>query len=162
MLRYDLPFRQRRRFGPPSADGAADRKGLFEAAAELRKQVSGPVYIGGHSYGGRQASILAVEEPETCDGLLLLSYPLHPPKRPDALRTGHFSQLHTAALFVQGAKDPFASAAEIQAAVQSIPAPSAISMVEDSGHDLSKGAFDVRHKIVLPFEQLMTRRNEPE
>ena len=158
VLRYDLPFRQQRRSGPPFGNGSADRAGLFEAATELSKLVSGGVYLGGHSYGGRQASILAVEAPGVCDGLLLLSYPLHPPKQPDALRTGHFGQLRKPILFVLGTNDPFASSCELQTAVQLIPAPVVISTIENGGHDLKKGSFDVQHKIVLPFCQLTTAR----
>ena len=96
VMRYDLPFRQKRPFGPPSPAGAqADRAGLEDAVASVRKLVSGPVYLGGHSYGGRQASMLATERPEVAAGLLLLSYPLHPPGRPERPRTAHFPALRT-------------------------------------------------------------------
>src|SRR5580704_12425594 len=64
VLRCDLPFRQRRPSGPPSPSGAAaDRAGLREAAAMLRRTVVGPVFLGGQSYGGRQATMLAADEP---------------------------------------------------------------------------------------------------
>ena len=73
----------------------------------LRGRVGGPVVLGGHSYGGRQATMLAAEEPGVAEALLLLSYPLHPPNKPAQLRTAHFPQLRTPALFVSGTKDPF-------------------------------------------------------
>jgi hypothetical protein len=69
----------------------------------MRGLVSGRVILGGHSYGGRQASMLAAEDGAIADALLLLSYPLHPPEK---LRTEHFGRLHTPTLFVQGAKRP--------------------------------------------------------
>src|SRR3954447_17853797 len=79
VLRCDLPFRQRRPSGPPSPAGAAaDRAGLREAVAALRSVVPGKVYLGGQSYGGRQATLLAAEEPALVSALLLFSYPLHP------------------------------------------------------------------------------------
>src|SRR5689334_11282162 len=82
VLRCDLPFRQHRPFGPPSPKLAAeDRAGLKAAVIAMRTLNAGKVYLGGHSYGGRQASMLAAEDPHCCDGLLLLSYPLHPPKK---------------------------------------------------------------------------------
>src|SRR5206468_8585106 len=82
VLRCDLPFRQARPSGPPSPGGsAADREGLRAAAFALRRMGARRVFLGGHSYGGRQASMLAASDPGVADGLLLLSYPLHPPRR---------------------------------------------------------------------------------
>src|SRR5579862_5759519 len=86
-LRYNLPYRQARPSGPPfPAQAANDRAGLAGAVAEMRAAVDGIVAIGGHSYGGRQATMLAAEQPGLVNALLLLSYPLHPPKKPDQLR----------------------------------------------------------------------------
>ena len=90
-LRCDLPFRQLRRSGAPFPAGAAqDREGLRNAVAALRKIVPGRVFLGGHSYGGRQASMLAASDPQVTPALLLLSYPLHPPQKTQQLRTAHF------------------------------------------------------------------------
>ncbi len=117
VLRFDLPFRQRRPFGPPVPGQAAeDRNGLVAALTCLRSIVSGRILLGGHSYGGRQASMLASHEPSISEGLVLLSYPLHPPKKPDQLRTAHFEQIKTPCLFVHGTKDPFGSIEEIREA----------------------------------------------
>jgi predicted alpha/beta-hydrolase family hydrolase len=144
VLRCDLAFRQRRPFGPPSpATGAADRAGLKEAVERVRGMVSGPVYLGGHSYGGRQASMLAAEEPGLAAGLLLLSYPLHPPDKPQQLRTAHFAALRTPAVFVQGTKDPFGTIDEMEAARALIPVSTQLLRVEGAGHDLKKGRFDL-------------------
>src|SRR5437764_7192428 len=64
-LRIDLPFRQRRPSGPPSPSGAAaDRAGLKAAIIALRGIVPAPIILGGQSYGGRQATMLAAEEPD--------------------------------------------------------------------------------------------------
>src|SRR5207244_11350832 len=83
VLRYDLPFRQASRTAPPRPAGAArDREGLRQAVAAMRLRLGGRVFLGGQSYGGRQASMLAAGEAGLVDGLLLLSYPLHPPARP--------------------------------------------------------------------------------
>src|SRR3989442_150564 len=110
VVRCGLPFRQARPTGPPrTADAELGRSGLRQAVLALRRTVSGRVFLGGHSYGGRQASMLSADEPRLAEGLLLLSYPLHPPRRPSGLRTAHFPTLHTRALFVHGARDPFGS-----------------------------------------------------
>jgi predicted alpha/beta-hydrolase family hydrolase len=144
VLRCDLAFRQRRPSGPPSpATAAADRAGLKDALARLRELAPGDLFLGGHSYGGRQASMLAAEEPGLAAGLLLLSYPLHPPDKPQQLRTAHFPALRTPALFVHGAKDPFGSPDELREAMAAIPAETRLIVVEGAGHDLKKGRFDL-------------------
>jgi predicted alpha/beta-hydrolase family hydrolase len=142
--RYDLPFRQKRSFGPPSPAGAAgDRAGLRHAVMEMRAVVKGRVFLGGHSYGGRQATMLAAEEPGLVEALLLLSYPLHPPGQPEKLRTGHFPALRTPAVFIHGTKDEFGSIEEMRAALGLIPAHVELVPVEGAGHDLKKGRFEV-------------------
>ena len=137
VLRCNLPYRQVRSFGPPGpGDATRDRAGLKNAVVEMRKQVQGRVFLGGHSYGGRQSSMLCAEEPELVPGLLLLSYPLHPPRRPEQQRTQHLPDLHTPTLFIQGTRDPFASIAELERALKMIPANTKLIPIEGAGHDL--------------------------
>jgi predicted alpha/beta-hydrolase family hydrolase len=140
VFRYDLPFRQARPTGPPSPGGAArDREGLRGAVQSMRASVAGRVFLGGHSYGGRQASILAADHPGLADALLLLSYPLHPPGRPAQLRTAHFGDLRTIGLFVHGSADPFGSLDELESARRLIPVRTALLTVDGTGHDLLRG-----------------------
>jgi hypothetical protein len=149
VLRIDLPFRQKKRFGPPHpATAVLDRSGLRDAVIAMRELVSGPVYLGGHSYGGRQASILASEDPDIVAALLLLSYPLHPPRKPEELRTGHFHKLRTPTLFVHGTADPFGTPEEMRAAVALIPAAKDLVFVDGAGHDLARGKFDTNALIL--------------
>lgn len=137
VLRCDLPFRQVRSFGPPGpGDAARDRAGLRNAVAALGKMVPGKLYLAGHSYGGRQASMLCAEQPDLAAGLVLLSYPLHPPRRPEQQRTQHLPDLRTPALFFHGTRDPFGSIEEMQRAIKMIPAPTKLIAVEGAGHDL--------------------------
>src|SRR5580698_2359967 len=118
VLRCDLPFRQARPHGPPPRGSAErDQEGLRVAIESMRRLVSGRLFLGGHSYGGRQASMLAAAEPGLVERLLLLSYPLHPPQRPAELRTAHFPNLQTPALFVSGVRDGFATTDELTAAL---------------------------------------------
>jgi len=137
VLRCDLPFRQERSYGPPRpGDAVKDRQGLKNACTALRKLVPGRIFLGGQSYGGRQATMLCAEESALADGLLLLSYPLHAPGRPDQLRTQHLPNLRVPSLFVHGTKDPFGSIPEIEAALKLIPAKVSLLPVENVGHDL--------------------------
>jgi uncharacterized protein len=137
VLRCNLPYRQARPFGPPGpGDTARDRAGLKNAIAKLRAMMSGRIFLGGHSYGGRQASMLCAEEPDVVAALLLLSYPLHPPRKPDQQRTQHLPDLRTPTLFVHGTRDPFGSIEELQRAIKMIPARTKLLPVEGAGHDL--------------------------
>ncbi|MGO8794245.1 MAG: alpha/beta fold hydrolase [Candidatus Sulfotelmatobacter sp.] len=141
VLRCDLPFRQDRSYGPPAPyEAKRDRAGLHNAAAALKNYAKEKVFLGGHSYGGRQASMLCAELSEDAReevaGLLLLSYPLHPPRKPEQLRTQHFFNLQTPALFVEGTHDPFGTIAEIEQALKLIPAKTKLLTVDGAGHDL--------------------------
>ena len=149
VLRCDLPFRQSRPSGPPPRGSAErDQAGLRAAVVAVRRETAGRIFLGGHSYGGRQASMLAAEGPSLVDALLLLSYPLHPPKRPDQLRTSHFSGLKTPALFVHGARDGFATSAEIEAALKLISAQTELLSVPSAGHEL----LSPRNHAELPLQ----------
>lgn len=144
VLRTDLAFRRNRAGGPPSpATGPADRAGLQAAVQAMRREVSGPVLLGGHSYGGRMATMLAAESPGLADGLLLLSYPLHPPGRPDKARTEHLPRLTTPCVFVHCTKDDFGSVEEMRSALALVPSCPALIVVEGAGHDLKRGKFDL-------------------
>jgi predicted alpha/beta-hydrolase family hydrolase len=137
VLRCDLPYRQVRPYGPPGpGDAARDRGGLKNAVAAVKKLVTGRIFLGGHSYGGRQSSMLCAETPNLAGGLLLLSYPLHPPRKPDQQRTQHLPDLRTPTLFVHGTRDPFGSIAELQQAMKMIPGKTKLLEVEGAGHDL--------------------------
>lgn len=156
VLRCDLPFRQHRPKGPPfPANAATDRAGLRQALELLRASVSGcrRVYLGGHSYGGRQASMLAASDGDLASGLLLLSYPLHPPRKPLDLRTAHFTQLATPSLFVHGSRDPFGSPEELRLAMALIPARNALLEISGSGHELlpRSASGDMPGQVVEAF-----------
>jgi uncharacterized protein len=161
VLRCDLPYRQSRSFGPPGpGDAARDRAGLKNALAALRKMSSGRLFLGGHSYGGRQSSMLCAEDPALVSALLLLSYPLHPPRKPEQQRTQHLPDLHTPTLFVQGTRDPFGSIAEIERGLKMIPTKTKLLSIDGAGHDLGfKGKArrqDLPQEIVSVFRTLIS------
>jgi uncharacterized protein len=150
VLRCDMAFRQHKAFGPPSpARSKDDRESLRDAVAAMRKRVAGPVILGGHSYGGRQATMLAAEDPGVAEALLLQSYPLHAPGKPAQLRTAHFPALRTPAVFVHGTKDPFGTIEEMRAALPLIPATTELVIAEGVGHDLGRGKFDIGKVVGL-------------
>ncbi len=142
VLRFDLPYRQQRPHGPPApAHAARDREGIRRAVEALRQFAAARVFLAGSSYGGRQATLLiaektSAENPKVADGMLLLSYPLHPPGKPQDLRTAHFPKLEAPAMFVHGTRDPFGSIEEMSAALRSIPSRHELVAVEGAPHGL--------------------------
>ncbi len=137
VLRCDLPFRQRRPHGPPSpSDAKHDQAGLRRAVELMKQKFAGRAFLAGVSYGGRQASMLVAEEPKLVEGLMLLSYPLHPPGRPAQLRTAHLPSVRTPVLFVSGTRDAFGSVEELEGAIKLIPAPTKLVPIEGAGHGL--------------------------
>jgi len=162
VLRCDLPFRQVRARGAPSPAGAArDRDGLRAALDVLRTRVTGRVFLGGHSYGGRQASMLLAEDPSLATALLLQSYPLHPPGKPERLRAEHLPRLRTPTAFVYGRGDPFATPEELEEARTLIPARTTLLTVP-GGHDLGwsgrKRDLDLPDRISATLLELAARR----
>ena len=159
VLRCDLPYRQSRPFGPPGpGDAVRDRAGLKNALQAMRKMISGRLFLGGHSYGGRQSSMLCTElskgEPDLVAALLLLSYPLHPPRKPEQQRTQHLPDLHTPTLFVSGTRDPFGSIDELKQALKMIPAKTKLLAIEGAGHDLGfKGKMKKDELTRLVFSE---------
>ena len=159
VLRCDLPYRQRRPHDAPSpSDAKTDQAGLRRAVELMRKQFVGRAFLGGSSYGGRQSSMLVAEELSLVEGLLLLSYPLHPPGRPAQLRTAHFPNLQTPVLFVSGTKDSFGSIEELEAAIKLIPARKKLVPIAGAPHGLSQKAKrdDVPAVVAREFEEFFS------
>ncbi len=92
--------------------------------------------------------MLCAEEPDLVNGLLLLSYPLHPPRKPAQLRVQHLPELRTPALFVHGTRDPFGTITEMETALKMIPAKTELLRVDGAGHDLGFKGKAVRDEVV--------------
>lgn len=163
VLRCDLPFRQDRPYGPPRrGDDKRDRAGLKNAVIALKKEGAARVFLGGHSYGGRQCSMLCAEEPNLAAGLLLTSYPLHLPGKTEQLRTQHLPNLQTPTIFVQGTRDPFGSVPEIEQAIKLIPAKTKLLVIDGTGHDLGfKGKAkreELPGRVLAEFQSFFQRQ----
>jgi predicted alpha/beta-hydrolase family hydrolase len=101
----------------------------------------GPVVMGGRSMGGRMATMVAADDDgggpvDRLAGLVVISYPLHPPGKPDRLRVEHLPAIEVPCLFVSGTRDPFGSPDELRGWTAEIPAPVEHVWVEGAGHDL--------------------------
>ena len=134
--RMDFPYRLAGRKAPdrPPVLLAAVR----EAAAALVARAAiddHRLALGGRSMGGRMCS-MAVADGLPAAALVLISYPLHPPGRPDTLRTEHLPSLSVPCLFVSGTRDPFGAPDELTAATAAIPGPVTHEWIDGGRHDL--------------------------
>ena len=135
-VRADFPYRKAGRKAP-------DRPPvLLQAVRDEAKALGrGRLVLGGRSMGGRMCSMAVgdAENPLRAAGLVLVSYPLHPPGKPDQLRVEHLPRITVPCLFVHGTKDPFGTPDELTKWTATIPADVEHVWLENKGHDL-KGA----------------------
>ncbi len=136
--RMDFPYRLAGRRAPDKAEVLV--AAVMKEAASFTSEMGLPLnrlFAGGRSMGGRICS-MAVAEGLGAAGLVLVSYPLHPPSRPERSRTEHFGALDLPCLFVSGTRDAFASPAELEAAVALVPGPVTLEWVEGGDHGLRR------------------------
>ena len=141
-VRYNLPYRRRRPTGPPSGS-AADLAGIVEALAFAHTLTDRQVIAGGHSYGGRLTSMAVAAGSADVGTLTLFSYPLHPPGKPDRLRTEHFDAITVPTVFTHGSADPFGSIAELNTAAALTAGPTEIVEITGARHDLASKICNV-------------------
>ena len=141
--RMDFPYRRAGRRGPDRPDVLVSTV-IGEAASLAASGGVRPerVFAGGRSMGGRMCS-MAVASGMPAAGLVLVSYPLHPPGRPERLRTEHFSRLQLPCLFVSGTRDAFATPRELEQCVSAVPGPVTLHFVEGADHSLRRREEEV-------------------
>ena len=146
----------------PFVDGLR-RRGLEATAIDLPKRKAEealPAFhrvvpddpaavVGGHSYGGRVASLAAAEPASPFAALVLFSFPLHPPGSPDrtAVRTAHFPAIHCPALFLSGESDPFARIDLLREAVGRLGGPVELHTYPKLGHGLKPVLDDALDRV---------------
>jgi uncharacterized protein len=132
VVRMDFPYRKAGRRAP-------DRPPVLIAAAQEEADALARrcdrLVMGGRSMGGRMCSMAAAEGVDVA-GLVLISYPLHPPGHPEKLRIEHFPELECPCLFVSGTRDAFGSPAELESATASVPGPVTHSWIDGKDHSL--------------------------
>ncbi|MDT5258416.1 MAG: uncharacterized protein QOD10_3496 [Mycobacterium sp.] len=142
-VRYNLPYRRRRPTGPPSGSAATDRAGIVEAITVCRDLADGLLIAGGHSYGGRQTSMVVAAGEAVVDVLTLFSYPVHPPGKPERPRTEHLPGIAVPTVFTHGTSDPFGTPGEVRDAAAMIAAPTDVVEIAGARHDLRSRTLDV-------------------
>ena len=159
-VRYNLPYRRRRPTGPPSGSAATDRAGIVEAVTLSPGLADGPLIVGGHSYGGRQTSMVVASRealPIRVDVLALFSYPVHPPGKPERPRTEHLPDIAVPTVFTHGTSDPFGTLDELRGAAALISAPTEVVEITGARHDLRSKTVDVPALAVEAALRLLSR-----
>jgi predicted alpha/beta-hydrolase family hydrolase len=156
VCRMDFPYRLAGRRAPDRqpvlVEALVDAATKFAATAGIRQD---RVFIGGRSMGGRIGSV-AVAEGLPAAGLVLISYPLHPPGKPEKLRVDHFGALEVPCLFVSGTRDAFGTRQELRRYARRIPGSKDFEWIEGGDHGLRK--YDERTAGLV--SQWLTRRIE--
>ncbi len=130
----------KRRTDPPAVCIETVRTATAVLAKQLHVRTT-RIAIGGRSFGGRMCS-MAVAEGLAVAALVLVSYPLHPPGKPERLRTEHFPALEVPCLFVSGRRDAFATPAELERETGAIPGAVSLVFVEGD-HSLRRSESEV-------------------
>jgi predicted alpha/beta-hydrolase family hydrolase len=146
-VRYNLPYRRRRPTGPPSGSAANDRAGIVEAITVCRGLADGP----------RQTSMVVAANEAQPDVLTLFSYPVHPPGKPERLRTEHLPDITVPTVFTHGTSDPFGTPAEVRDAAAMIAAPTEVVEITGARHDLRSKSLDVAVLAVDAALRLLPR-----
>jgi predicted alpha/beta-hydrolase family hydrolase len=145
-VRFNFPYAEAKRKIP---DPAGRLEACYRAIADSAAARADRLFLGGRSMGGRIASHLAAGGYPAA-GLVFLSYPLHPPGKPDQLRDAHLSAITVPMLFVQGSRDNFARPDRLAAMIRRLP-KATLHVVEDGNHGLTvrgRRAADVTREVV--------------
>ena len=111
-------------------------RAVIDAALKHKKLKGNQLVIGGKSMGGRIASQVAAQNGENIAGLVFLGYPLHPPGRPEKMRSEHLPKIKAPMLFMQGSRDAFGTRDEIEATIKKLKLPAKLYAVEGGDHSL--------------------------
>ena len=154
VARVDFPYRREGRRAPDRAPKLiaciVEEAGRLAVREDVKPE---SIVFGGRSMGGRMCS-MAVAEGLPAAGLVLISYPLHPPGKPDRLRVEHLPALTVPCLFVSGTRDAFGTPAELEAATATIPGPVTHVWVERAGHELKGHDAEVAGGVATWLSQL--------
>ena len=150
VARFDFPYRLAGKPFPDKPPVLLDciRTHVREFAKSLGVE-SSAIVIGGRSMGGRMCSMAVAdtENPLDVAGVVLISYPLHPPKKPENMRIEHLSRVNVPTLCVSGTKDTFGTPTELETAFAVVPGDVTWQWVENGRHELARADADVAQRI---------------
>ena len=139
VLRVDFPYRKAGKKFPDKAPVLVQCvKDEVRAFAKEIGCDTADLVIGGRSMGGRMCTMASsdFEDALLVAGVVCIGYPLHPPKKPEQLRTEHLPRLVAKALFISGTRDEFGTPEELTAAFALLPSPPEVQLIEGGRHEL--------------------------
>ena len=148
--RFDFPYRKAGKKFPDKTEVLVAC--VVEEVTALAARIgcaTNEIVIGGRSMGGRMCSI-AIAEGLQAAGLVCIGYPLHPPKKPEQLRTAHLPQVGVSSLFVSGTKDEFATPDELRHELRVMPDAPRIEFIDGGRHEL-KGKDETVAAVVAEW-----------
>jgi len=156
VVRSDFPYRQAGR-------GAPDRPPLLLQTVrdEAKALGRGRLILGGRSMGGRICSMAVgdADAPLRATGLVLVSYPLHPPGKPENLRVEHLPRIDVPCLFVHGTKDSFATPDELTRWTATIPGEVEHVWIDGAVHELKRAETRVATAVTDWLRRLLAPRS---
>lgn len=141
VARVDFPYRKAGKSFPDKAPVLVHCvKNEVRAFAASLGVATSSLVIGGRSMGGRMCSMAVADndDPLEVAGLVLVSYPLHPPKKPDNLRIEHLPNIHVRTLCVSGTKDDFGTPEELTTSFAVVRADVTWNWIENARHELAR------------------------
>jgi predicted alpha/beta-hydrolase family hydrolase len=157
LLRVDFPYRIAGKSFPDKTPVlvSAVKTAVRDFAQQLGVATSSLV-IGGRSMGGRMCSMAIADtvEPLQVAGLMLVSYPLHPPKKPENLRVAHLSDIHVPVLCISGTRDTFGTPEELLNAFAVVPSDVSWHWVDNARHELARADDEVAQHAAMWVKKL--------
>jgi uncharacterized protein len=160
VVRANLPHHELERRAPRAEASVPGFRAVL-AAARDHVGAGGPWVAGGKSYGGRVATLAAVDGDIDVVGLVLHGYPLHPPGKPDQLRVDHWHRVPVPVLFLQGSRDTFGSAEELEPHLTKLPRRATLLAVPGGDHSLDVAGVHAPDGVRRPAAEVLARLAEP-
>lgn len=160
VVRANLPHHELGRRAPRAESSVPAYRSLL-AAAQAEVGDRRPWIAGGKSYGGRVASLAAVDGELDVVGLLFLGYPLHPPGKPEQLRVDHWHRVPVPALFLQGSRDTFGSSSELEEHLTKLRRRATLVAVEGGDHSLDVAGVHAPDGVRRPAAEVLDRLAGP-
>jgi predicted alpha/beta-hydrolase family hydrolase len=153
VVTYNFVYTEKKRRAPDKNDALEGCVRAVVRDVRARKgQAERALFLGGKSMGGRIASQVAAKDGGAIAGLVFLGYPLHPPGKPEQLRSAHLPKVPAPMLFVQGERDAFGTPTELAPILGKLTRGTRIHIVELGDHSLT-----VPKRLGVPQEEVLDR-----